>query len=129
MRTLILCVDDKEISLQVRQKVLASAGHEVVSTTSAGSALQLFLSLPIQLVVLNNSLGATAGVVLAREMKYNKPHVPILLISGATERPEGYEVCDHFLHKSFGPESLLKSVDALLRTARDSTLLPDSEAS
>jgi DNA-binding response OmpR family regulator len=123
---LILSVDNQEISLQVRQKVLESANHEVVSTTSAESALQLFLALSINLVVLNYHLGATTGVALAREMKRLKPHVPILLVSGGTERPEGYELCDHFMHKSFGPESLLQCVDALLRAARDRRRLQDS---
>jgi DNA-binding response OmpR family regulator len=129
MPPLILCVDEKDIPLQVRQRVLASAGHEIVSTTSAGSALQLFLSLPIDLVVLNNCLGATTGVTLAQEMKHHKPHVPILLVSGATEMPDGYEVCDRFMHKSFGPEGLLKCVDALLRAARGKAHLQESEAS
>ena len=118
--TLILCVDDQEISLQARQKVLASARHEVLSTTSAEAAMQLFLTSPIELVVMSNSLGGTTGVALAREMKGHKPHVPILLLSGAAEMPLGAEVCDKFLPKMLGPSNLLDTVAALLNSVRRS---------
>jgi DNA-binding response OmpR family regulator len=120
MPALILCIDGQQTYLVARQQVLVTAKHKVVSTTTADSAMELFLDLPIEMVVMDNYLSEMTGVALAREMKRCKPHVPILLISGDIEYPEGYEICDHFLPKMAGPEELLHWVDALLKTARNS---------
>ena len=120
MPALILCIDGQQTYLVARQQVLVTAKHKVVSTTTADSAMELFLDLPIEMVVMDNYLSEVTGVALAQEMKRCKPHVPILLISGDIEYPEGYEICDRFLAKMAGPEELLHWVDALLKTARNS---------
>jgi DNA-binding response OmpR family regulator len=114
MPSLILCIDDQPTALLARQTVLATGKHEVVSAENPIVAMELFLTLPIDAVVMDNSLGDTTGVALAREMKRHKPHVPILLISGAIDLPEDCDVCDQFLSKLAGPQELLHRVQALL---------------
>ena len=81
---------------------------------NATDAMELFLNHPVDMVVVDNYLGDTTGVALAREMKRHKPQVPILLISGAIDRPEDSDVYDQFLSTLAGPQELLQSVDALL---------------
>lgn len=114
MPALILCIDTQSTALLARQRVLATGKHEVVSAENPVVAMELFLSLPIDVVVMDNYLGDTTGVALAREMKRHKPHVPILLISGAIDLPEECDVCDQFLSKLAGPQELLRRVQALL---------------
>jgi DNA-binding response OmpR family regulator len=115
MPALILCIDDQQTALLARQRVLAMGKHDVVSADNATVGMELFLSLPVDMVVMDDSLPDTSGVALAREMKRRKPQVPILLISGAIDIPDNCEVCDWFLSKLAGPQELLHSVDALLK--------------
>ena len=114
MPALILCIDDQPIALWARQQVLATGKHEVISADNPTVAMELFLNLPVDMVVVDNYLGDSTGVELAREMKRHKPQVPILLISGAIDRPEDSDVYDQFLSTLAGPQELLQSVDALL---------------
>jgi two-component system, OmpR family, copper resistance phosphate regulon response regulator CusR len=114
MPALILCIDDQPIALWARQRVLATGKHEVISVDNPTLAMELFLDLSVDIVVLDNYLGDTTGVELAREMKRHKPQVPILLISGAIDRPEASDVYDQFLSTLAGPQELLQSVEALL---------------
>ena len=47
-------------------------------------------------------------------MKELKPGVPILIISGAFEKPDGLEFTDGFLSKCEPPEILLDAIARLL---------------
>jgi DNA-binding NtrC family response regulator len=115
MPALILCIDDQPTALLARQRVLATGEHDVVSADNATVGMELFLNLPVDMVVMDNYLADTTGVALAREMKRHKPHVPILLMSGDLDIPEDCEVCDWFLSKLAGPQELLRSVESLLK--------------
>src|ERR1700676_5027313 len=69
---------------------------------------------------------------MTKEMKRLKPHVPIIVLSGTTDTPEGIEIVDAFLSKADGPESLLAKVEELAvrsRTTRASSVaeLPKEE--
>jgi DNA-binding NtrC family response regulator len=114
MAALILCIDNQPTALLARQRILATGKHEVVSAENPIVAMELFLSLPVDVVVMDNYLGDTTGVALAQEMKRHKPHIPILLIFGDIDLPEDCGVCDQFLSKLAGPQELLHRVQALL---------------
>jgi hypothetical protein len=57
--------------------------------------------------------GVTGGEI-ASQMKATKPNVPIVIISGFPERPEGTEHADVFLEKGGPPPQMLAVVAELL---------------
>ena len=112
--SLILCVDDDELALRIRQILLTGAGYLVLNAKSGEVGLELFKKHPIELVVADHYLSGKTGIKIAKEMKKLKPDVPILIFSGAIERPEGLEFATEFLMKSEPPEVLLHTIARLL---------------
>ena len=111
---LILCIDDAEIALRVRKLLLTSAGYSVLTASSGEEGLEVFKQSPIELVIADHFLTDKTGAEIAKEMKEAKPQVPILIVSAASEEPEGLEFVDGFLSKGEGPDILLESIARLL---------------
>ncbi len=111
---LILCIDDAEVALRVRKILLSYEGYNVITAASAEEGLDLFKRYPIELVIADHFLSGKSGTEIAKEMRALKPRVPILIISGALEKPDGLEFTDGFLAKSETPEILLDTIAHLL---------------
>lgn len=116
MRSTILCIDDAETALRVRKILLTIAGYEVVTATSGEEGLELFKRDAIDLVIADHFLTGKTGTEIASEMKAIKPHVPILIVSAASDTPEGMEFADGFLSKGEAPEALLEAIARLLES-------------
>jgi CheY-like chemotaxis protein len=114
VRPTILCIDDAEIALRVRKLLLTIAGYEVVTAASGEEGLELFKRDGVDLVIADHFLTDKTGTEIASEMKTIKPHVPILIVSAASDTPEGIEFADGFLPKGESPEVLLETIARLL---------------
>ena len=99
----ILCIDDDETALKIRKMVLEMAGHSVVTAIDSASAMQVFTSSPVDMVISDHLLQGKTGTELAAEMRHLKPTVPIVIISGMVEQPEGMEQADLFIWKGEAP--------------------------
>jgi CheY-like chemotaxis protein len=111
----ILCVDDNETALYVRKLVLESAGYSVLAASDSATAMELFSSSAVDLVVSDHFLQNTTGTELAAAMKKLKPEVPIVIISGLVEEPEGMEHVDLFISKVDSPPQVLRKISELLK--------------
>ena len=94
--------------------LLTSAGYLVLTAKSGEVGLELFKKYPVELVVADHFLSGKTGTEIAKEMRALKPDVPILIFSGAIDRPEGLEFADGFLTKCEPPEVLLHTIARLL---------------
>ncbi len=110
---LILCIDDADIALRVRMLLLSSEGYNVLTASSGEEGLELFKLNPVELVISDHFLCGKSGTEIAREMKELKPAVPILIVSAASERPEGLEFADQFLAKGQPSSVLLEAIARL----------------
>ena len=115
VRPTILCIDDAEIALRVRKLLLTIAGYDVVTAASGEEGLELFKRDTVDLVIADHFLTDKTGTEIAGEMKTSKPHVPILIVSAASDTPEGIEFADGFLPKGESPEVLLATIARLLK--------------
>jgi len=113
----ILCIDDNTAALETSTLLLEQAGYTVVSATNAAIAFQLFKSQTVHVVISDHLLPDRSGVELTREMKRQRPFVPIMLLSGV-ELPLDADHADLFITKGEGPVELLKKVADLLRCNR-----------
>ena len=111
---LILCVDDADIALRVRKLLLNSEGYSVLTANSGEEGLETFKANAVELVISDHFLSGKSGTEIAREMKGLKPEVPILIVSAASEKPDGLEFADGFLAKGQLPTVLLDAIGQLL---------------
>jgi DNA-binding response OmpR family regulator len=114
-QSVILCIDDEQAALRVRQLVLEYAGYRVLTATNGAAGLELFREQHVDLVITDHLLPGQTGSQVAREMKRLKPEVPVAMLSGLAERPEGGEAPDAFLTKGGPVPEFLASVGSLLR--------------
>lgn len=102
------------MGLFVRQLVLQSCGHTVVTATSAEQALSLFQLAHFDVVVADYFLGNETGEELAEKLKLQRPDIGVLMLSGS---PDVASACaDAFLVKGGDPRSLIKAVQELLES-------------
>jgi two-component system, OmpR family, response regulator CpxR len=111
----LLCVDDNQTALHLRKLVLESAGYSVLVASDFATAMQLFSSSAVQLVISDYFLNNGTGIELATAMKRLKPHVPVAIISGMVEAPEGMEHADLFICKTDSPPQVLRNISELLK--------------
>jgi CheY-like chemotaxis protein len=98
----------------VRQLLLEDAGYRVLPATSGTEALRIFTSNPIDLVLSDHYLRGELGTAVAAQMKALKPEVPIVILSGSTQQPEGMEHADGFISKSSDAADLLAAITRYL---------------
>jgi CheY-like chemotaxis protein len=114
-RFTILCVDDEVKALEVRRMVLQSAGFRVCTAVTAGEAIRIAETEPLDLVLTDYYLDGSTGGELARELKNRKPHLPVAVYSGAAELlPEDTVHADMVIPKTGGPRALIDEIEALL---------------
>ena len=111
----ILCVDDEKPALFLRSAVLTSAGYKVLTANSSGEALQVFCENSVDLVITDHLLVGATGTALAKEIKALRPEVPVVILSGLVDEPEGMASANLFLSKNAGPTEMLAQVARLLK--------------
>lgn len=90
-RLCVLVVDDDSLVLTSTSLLLEDLGHRVISAASGAQALELFDSEPeIDLVITDMVMPKMSGAQLAQAIRVIRPHLPIILATGYTERLEGF---------------------------------------
>jgi two-component system, cell cycle sensor histidine kinase and response regulator CckA len=125
MRT-ILVVDDEPMALKLVQTILEKRGFQVLVSTSAKKALELFEKdrEKIELLISDIVMPEMDGTQLASKLVSVNPDLPVLFMSGfVTEN----EVADTsaiaqfaFIRKPFRPATLVQAVQKML-TGADQT--------
>ncbi len=110
----ILCVDDEQIPLFLRKRVLEKYGFEVVPAGSAREALELLEIRHFDLVLSDHLMPEMTGAQLARIVKERTPQTCVILISGVNEVPSDVTHADLFLSKLEGPVALFEKISGLL---------------
>src|ERR1700733_6304729 len=107
----LLCIhrDPAQLSL------LQESGYELVTATTGHEGLRLFMSHPVDAIVLEYHLGLLDGAVIASEIKHVCPEVPIVMLTEHLELPDGaLKSVDALVTKSDGIHFLLATVHFVL---------------
>ena len=107
----LLCIhrDPAQLSL------LQEHGYELLTATNGSDGLRLFMSRPVDAIVLDYQLGLLDGGVVAAEIKKVKPQVPIVMLAEDVELPDdALKSVDALVAKSEGPHFLLASLRSVL---------------
>lgn len=118
----ILVVDDEPQILRVLRRGLESHGFEVVTAADVASALQIFRSMSINLVITDLRMPDRNGVELSREIR-GASAVPIIILSvkgDETTKVEALDAgADDYVTKPFGMDELLARIRALQRRSTE----------
>ena len=114
-KPLILCVDDALSVLEGRKSLLQQKGFEVLTASNGKEACEVFMSYPVDLVVLDYHMPIMNGGVAAAYMKASKPDVPVVLLSADDSVAASIsKTVDVFVSKSESIPVFLELVDRLL---------------
>lgn len=116
----VLCIDDEQTALQLRQTVLESAGYKVLTATSGPRGMQVFQSEPVQAVVVDYWMADMNGMQVARQIRKLNAQVPIIILSAYGELlDESVGIADLWIRKGEeDPQYLLDRLEELLKSRR-----------
>jgi CheY-like chemotaxis protein len=114
----ILCIDDEQTALQLRQTLLESAGYRVLGAKSGALGIKAFKSEAIDAVILDYWMADMNGLQVARELRRNNPSVPIIILSAYGELlDESLGIADLWIRKGEeDPQYLLNRLEQLLKS-------------
>jgi len=115
---IILCIDDEPNALTARQMLLSKAGYQVLTATTSESAMQVFTSEHVDLVIIDYLLPDRSGGETASEMKRLKPEIPVIVYTGLAELPADAKDADLVLSKGLTPPEFLAAIASLVAKSR-----------
>ncbi|MDV3458928.1 PAS domain S-box protein [Sphingomonas sp. HF-S4] len=107
----VLAVDDDALVLTNTAAMLEDAGHRVFQAQSGKAALQLLSENRVDLLVTDFAMPEMNGAQLALAAQAGWPTLPVLLVSGYAELPEGTAEDLPRLAKPFRQNQLLSAVE------------------
>ena len=112
----VLCIDDEQTALQLRQTLLESAGYKVLASKSGAQGIRAFKSEPVDAVVLDYWMADMNGLQVAREIRKLNSSVPIVILSAYGELlDESLGIADVWIRKGEeDPQYLLNRLAQLL---------------
>jgi DNA-binding NtrC family response regulator len=117
----ILCIDDtaSELEMRLRKSVLEIGGYEVWATRNPWEAVRIIRNNDVELILTEHIVPMNGGPPLTQVLKRLKPHVPIVLYSGAwAVPPDGIGMADMFITKLASTDELLCTIKQLLAKAQ-----------
>ena len=108
----LLCIHRNPAQLRLLEE-----HYELLTATNGHEGLQLFMSQPVDAVVLEYQLGLLDGGVVAAEIKRVKPQIPIVMLAEYMDIPvAALNSVDAVVAKSDLASSLLETVHSVLNT-------------
>ena len=114
----ILVVDDEEYMLQSLSKLLTLLGFETKTALDGETALELFKSNNVDLIITDINMPGMSGIDLLKEIKLLNPELPVIVITGySAEKAQVLaekNKADGFLPKPFRMNDIKDLIDSLL---------------
>jgi two-component system, cell cycle response regulator CpdR len=114
----ILVAEDDDGLRSLLASVLRRDGYDVLEAADGIRVVRLLAEQDVDALLLDVKLGIDDGVTLAHELRLERPHLPIALMSGensdAEERERAAGLTDVFLEKPFTLPQVKETVQALL---------------
>ncbi len=120
----ILVVDDEESIHLLYKEELEEEGYEVYSALDGEEALKKFDKLKPDLVILDINMPGMDGIEVLRQMKQERPGVPVILSSAYPEYKQDLAswASDDYIVKSFNLDVLKDSIRRhLTKVSQDKT--------
>ncbi|MGC8874510.1 MAG: GAF domain-containing protein [Chloroflexia bacterium] len=109
----VLVIDDEPPILSQVRHILARQGYEILTAASGRAGLALFQQQSPDLVIVDLELGDTSGLELLAQMKRERPYLPVVALSTASEVSVIAALrqgADDYLSKPIVPEEMVERV-------------------
>ena len=108
----ILCVDDDELGLHIRQAMLHTFGFETRLATSGAAALEMMDTMHFDALVVDDHMPERDGAELVDIIKKRDTKMPIVMLTGYPHDvpPRTLQLVDAMIVKGEGPEKLLETL-------------------
>jgi CheY-like chemotaxis protein len=116
----ILAVDDDQLVLNNTAAILEDGGHRVLQAVSGRQALQILAEEKVDLLVTDYAMPEMTGAQLADAVRKGWPELPVLMVSGYAELPDGAAIGVPRLAKPFREDQLARAVRESVGTGRPS---------
>jgi len=114
----VMVVEDEQPIREILVEILVDEGYRILEAETADEALPLLQRDGVRLLVTDINLpGVLDGIELAKAAREHSPRIPVVFISGRSNKLKDAEVVDPpvaFLQKPFRIERLLAEVQFLL---------------
>jgi pilus assembly protein CpaE len=123
-KTNILAVDDDPINRKIVSEIMAHAGYQVTSASSAEEALSILRRTPIDLIILDVIMQGMDGYEMCRRLRSdpNTANIPVILLTSLEsidDKLKGFNAgADDFLSKPPQPDELVARVGVWLRRSK-----------
>ncbi len=118
----LLLVDDDRLLTDTLERLLESANFAVYATAQGGDAVDLARTYRFDLAILDLSLPDMSGHAVLASFRQDRPDMPVIILSGATELDSKLHVldagADDYVTKPFQVDELIARIHAVLRRAR-----------
>jgi len=120
---LILVADDNpEMRQAIEETILNPAGYTVRSVGDGMSALSLAHELEPDVIITDHLMPSLTGIELIRRLHIEKPHIPVILITGEGSEDLAIEAmrsgASDYITKPFKAEQLLAAVGRVLSSSQ-----------
>jgi len=117
----VLLVDDDPLILSATAALLEDLGQTVLEAGSGQAALDLLQAgAQVDLVLTDHAMPVMSGTELARRIRARYPGLPIILVSGYAELPNGEEPDLPRLSKPYQQDALAAAIARVLSPGEDS---------
>src|SRR5512142_1336914 len=111
----VLLIEDDDDNRSLMAEVLGASGYRVVSAANGAEGLRQLAEQPVDVVLTDIGMPGVGGVEVARAAKRIAPTVPVIVVTGYTDRDDitaarGREI-DAVLVKPVDPDVLARAVD------------------
>ena len=114
----VLCVDDDEAILHYEKALLEKSGYAVLTAVSAQQALRLVTMCRCDVVLLDFEMPGMNGHEVACEIKFVRPELMVILLSGSDVPTHALAYVDAFVPKIEAAQRLLPLIAALCGTSK-----------
>lgn len=112
----ILAVDDDIIVLMNTAAILGDMGHQVLEASSGSDALAILNAEPIDLLVTDYAMPGMTGAELITAARVLSPGLPVVLLSGYVELPEGQVIDACRISKPFSDTDLARGISDAVKS-------------
>ncbi|UCB45030.1 MAG: response regulator [Spirochaetota bacterium] len=110
----VLVIDDEQIVLDSVKKILSKDHYEVDTALESRIGLKMALQNDYDIVLTDIRMPEIGGMRILRDIKRNKPLVPVIIITGYATVQSGVQAmrlgATNYIEKPFTPEELIEAV-------------------
>lgn len=116
MASLILIVEDDQVTLKLLRDMLRAEGYRVIEATEGGGAIDLATSEKPDLITMDLQLPVMDGLDATRALKANPAtgNIPIIALTAAAMKGQDQLAlkagCDAYVSKPFSMDTLLEII-------------------